>query len=209
MYEFLTLAISEIKPKTDNIGVAVMDMQTKKFHIFFLDKKDIISQTGEIFWDIGFITTMKNVTAYNGRLVPSGFVCIKDARRNLKTILEAKSLNPERFFSNDKETFAIVRVSAVKNITVKKNDDDIIQSRMEININGLPLSVEVNRWFLNKDLRWIKYWSHIYDTDKLQDKRSHYIKLLNKKNKTLYLLLYRHTFVGGSKNHWIAGMHWL
>ena len=211
MYEFLTLAIREKDPqkKYDDFGVVVMDMQTKKIHSFTLDRNEIISQTGEIFWDIGFITKVKDVNKReDGKLIPSGFVEKKDATSTLKNILELKSTNPEHFFSNRNVEFAIVRVSNVSDITVEKNKYDVIQSRITVNINGLPPSRKLEP-LLNKDFRWIKFWSHIYEIDEIDEKKSLYIKLLNKKSKTLYLLLYRHTFPTGRKHHWIAGMHWL
>ncbi len=210
MYDFLTLAIREKDPKKayDDFGVVVMDMQTKKIHSFALEKEDIISQKGEIFWDIGFITTVKDVSKkIDGKLVPSGFVKVRDARSSLKSILEAKSTNPEHFFSNFNVDYAIVRVSEVKDITVDKKTDGTMQSRIMVTVNG-------SAWrkldpLLNKDFRWIKYWSHIYKTGAVEEKKRQYIKLLNKKSKVLYLLLYRHTFPNGHKNFWIAGMHWL
>ena len=210
MYEFLTLAIREKDPKKprDDFGVVVMDMRTKKIHSLSLEKTDIVSPSGEIFWDIGFITVVKDVSQQvDGRLVPSGFMSIKDATGILKNILELKSKNPEHFFSNLSVDYAIVRVSEVKDITVDEKFDGTMQSRMLVTING-------SAWrkldpLLNKDFRWIKYWTHIYKTGTVEEKKQQYIKLLNKKSKVLYLLLYRHTFPNGHKNFWIAGMHWL
>ena len=211
MYEFLTLAIREKDPKKphDNFGVVVMDMNTKKIHSFALEKNEILSKSGDVFWDIGFITKVKDVSQKSdGKLVPSGFVAIKDARSSLKTILESKSINPEHFFSNRNVDYAIVRVSNVKDITVEEDDYGTMKSRLTVSINGLPPSKKVDP-LLNKDFRWIKYWSRIYKMDAVAEKKGQYIKLLNKKSKTLYLLLYRHTFSTGKKLYWIAGMHWL
>lgn len=211
MYEFLTLAIREKDPRKayDDFGVVVMDMQTKKIHSFVLEKEEIISPKGEIFWDIGFITTVKDVAKNtDGKLIPSGFVKVRDARSSLKAILDAKSTNPEHFFANRNIDYAIVRVSDVKDITVEQNEYGTIQSRITVSINGLPPSRKLEP-LLNKDFRWIKYWSHIYKMDAVAEKKSQYIKLLNKKSKTVYLLLYRHTFHTGHKRHWIVGMHWL
>lgn len=211
MYEFLTLAIREKNPRKpqDDFEVVVMDMKSKKILGFTLDKNEIISQTGEIFWDIGVITKVKDVDKkFDGRLVPSGYVGRKDASDMLKTILEAKSTNPSHFFSNRNVDYAIVRVSNVQDITVEKNKDDVVQSRMTVSINGFPPSHKPEN-LLNKDFRWIKYWTHIYNVDEVENKKLQYLKLLNKKSKTLYLLLYRHTFTNGHKGHWVAGMHWL
>ena len=211
MYEFLTLAIREKNPRKpqDDFEVVVMDMKSKKILGFTLEKNEIISQTGEIFWDIGVITTVKDVDKKSdGRLVPSGYLGKKDASDMLKTILEAKSANPSHFFSNRNVDYGIVRVSNVQDITVEKNKEDIVQSRMTVSINGFPPSHKPEN-LLNKDFRWIKYWTHIYNIDEVEDKKQQYLKLLNKKSKTLYLLLYRHTFTNGHKGHWVAGMHWL
>lgn len=212
MYEFLTLAIREKNPKKplDDFDVVVMDMKSKKMLNFTLDKNEIISQSGEIFWDIGFITKVKDVNKKDdGQIIPSGFIDKKDASSTLKSILELKSTNPDHFFSNRNVDFAIVRVSDVKDITVEKNQDNIIQSRMTVSINGLPLSRKLDP-LLNKDFRWIKFWKHIYEIDEIDEKIKQYTKLLNKKSKTLYLILHRHTFKRtGKKMHWIAGMHWL
>lgn len=211
MNEFLTLAIREKDPKKpqDDFGVVVMDMKSKMIHSFALEKNEIISPSGEIFWDIGFITKVKDVSKKaDGKLVPSGFVEMKDARGSLKTILESKSTTPERFFSNPNVDYAIVRVSSVKDITVEEDNYGTMKSRLTVSINGLPPSRKLDP-LLNKDFRWIKYWSRIYKMDAVSEKKGQYIKLLNKKSKTLYLLLYRHTFRTGKKLYWIAGMHWL
>ena len=210
MYEFLTLAIREKDPSKpqDDFGVVVMDMQSKRIHSFTLEKNEIVSPSGEIFWDIGFITRVKDVDKKaDGKLVPSGYVDKKDATSTLKTILELKSKNPEQFFRNWNIDYAIVRVSKVSDITVEEKDGKI-QSRITVTLNGLPASYRLDP-LLNKDFRWIKYWTHIYNIDAVEDKKQQYLKLLNKKSKTLYLLLYRHTFYSGKKLHWIAGMHWL
>ena len=132
----------------------------------------------------------------------------KYARNILKTVLESKSTNPEHFFSNRNVDYAIVRVSNVKDITVEEDEYGTLKSRIKVSINGLPLSRNVDP-LLNKDFRWIKYWSRIYKMDTIAEKKSQYIKLLNKKSKTLYLLLYRHTFPNGQRRYWIVGMHWL
>ena len=210
MYEFLTLAIREKDPSKphDDFGVVVMDMESKKIYSFTLEKNEIVSPSGEIFWDIWFITRVKDVNRKSdGKLIPSGYIDKKDATCILKNILELKSKNPERFFQNMNIDYAIVRVSNVSDITVCENDGKM-QSRITVTINGLPASYRLNP-LLNKDFRWIKYWSYIYEIDRVEEKKQQYIKLLNKKSKALYLLLYRHTFPDGKKNHWIAGMHWL
>lgn len=210
MYEFLTLAIQEKDPSKpqDDFGVVVMDMQSKRIHSFILEKNEIVSPSGEIFWDIGFITRVKDVDKKaDGKLIPSGYVDKKDATSALKNILELKSTNPEQFFKNLNIDYAIVRVSNVSDITVEEKDGKM-QSRITITINGLPVECGPIH-LLNKDFRWIKYWRHIYKIDAVKEKKRQYIKLLNRKNKTLYLLLYRHNFYNGKKLHWIVGMHWL
>ena len=211
MYEFLTLAIREKDPTKpqDDFDVVVMNRGDKRIYSFTLEKNEIVSPSGEIFWDIGFATRVKDVKKQiDGKLIPSGYIDKEDATDRLKNILELKSKNPELFFQNKNIDYAIVRVSDIFDITVSKRDDGKMQSRITVTINGLP-AAEGKITLLNKDFRWIKYWSYIYEIDRVEEKKQQYIKLLNKKSKALYLLLYRHTFPDGKKNHWIAGMHWL
>ena len=55
-----------------------------------------------------------------------------------------------------------------------------------------------------------KEYLMIHSDDEIDEKIKQYTKLLNRKSKTLYLILHRHTFKRtGKKMHWIAGMHWL
>ena len=62
--------------------------------------------------------------------------------------------------------------------------------------------------FTNKDYRWINYWDFIYENSNFIEKKHKYINLFNSKNKTLYLIIYRHKFKDKDTN-WIVGMHWL
>lgn len=211
MYDFLTLAIRETNPMEtmSDFDVVAMDTQSKQIHSFSLKKDEIISQSGEIFWDIGFVTRVKDISKdSNGKLVPSGFVCKSDASDKLKTILEAKSTNPDMFFRNRSIVYAVVKVSKLSDIIVEKDNRNVLQSRITVNISRLPL-YDNEKTLLNKDYRWIKFWEHIYNMDMVEEKKAQYLRLFNTKRKTMYLILYRHTFPSGKKWEWIAGMHWL
>lgn len=210
MNEYLTLAIREtnpFKPKSD-FEILVMDKETRKIQSFELKKDEIVAANGEVFWDIGFVTMVRSVREVSGGLKPSGFMRIYDASTKLKSLLDTATISSSRFFTNTSEKFAVVKVDKVLNISCGENDRGIFQSRIKVKLNGVPTR-EKEQELLNKDYRWLKYWQHIKKVEKTDEKIAQYLSLLNKSDKDLYLILYRHTFKNKRKMHWIAGMHWL
>ena len=208
MYKYLTLAIREVRPNVNEFAVVIMEMHSGEFRSFFFEKDEIISTEGEVFWDIGFVTTMKDPPPdKDSRSKPTGFMNIEDARSSLKSILDSKTAYAGAFFANENIEYTIVKAKNVSDITVAEKDGKI-QSRMKVAIEGGFLPPQ-QQWLLNKDYRWIEYWKHIYEKDTVVEKKKQYIQLFNQHSKTLYLLLYRHTFRDGNKQLWIAGMHWL
>lgn len=210
MFEFLTLGISEKRPGNNEFSVIAMDLRNKTFTKFDLDKSDIISDTGEVFWDIGFTTYVNDITHPNKYTqlaagVNPGSYRIKD----LKSILEAKSANPRDFFENTNLDYSVVKVAGVEDMTLKMGNDgygkDVLKSYMKVNISGIS-AYENSKVILNKDYRWLKYWNYVYESNKFNEKKIQYMHFLNCKKKNIYLILYRHKFKNNC-NHWIVGMH--
>lgn len=203
MSDFLTLGISEKRPNVpDEFVVVAMDLRTKDITRFDVDKSDIISANGEVFWDIGFVTHVDNITRPSKyKQVPIGASLGENRIKDLKRILESKSVNPSDFFNSERLEYSIVKVINVEDIETKDNS----KFYLRVNIEGLNRNPKK---ILNKDFRWVKYWRYICKSSKFDEKKKQYMKLLNNKRKNLYLILYRHSYPN-NKFHWIIGMHFL
>lgn len=219
MPEFLTLAITETVMNSGKFNVIAMEMQSHQIVPLGLQKEDIISSGGEVFWDIGFTTvtqdmpkrkyTSYNISSENSPFMITGAVTLQRNRvADLKSILEAKAINPRAFFENQKHQFAIVKVEKIEELRISedKNKDEV-KHYMTARIVGLP--AHQNPLALrNKDFRWISFWNWVHRMQLNSEKKNKYMSLLNRQEKDLYLILYRHNFTSGPQ-HWIVGMHWL
>lgn len=215
--DFLTLAITETQPQTGQFNVIAMEMRSQNIVPIHLDKEQIVSSTGEIFWDIGFVTSVngsiqrKYLGNDNSPFVINGSTKFGANRINtLKAIFDAKSTTPQTFFDNDKQRFCILKINKVENLAIyfdKKSETENIKNYLSVYVGGMP-AYQNPISLLNKDYRWINFWIWVCKNDAFEEKKKKYLKLLNRKDKELYLILYRHHFKTGSQ-HWIVGMHWL
>lgn len=214
--DFLTLAISETNPLTKEFNVIAMEMKGQEIVPIELDKEEIVSNTGEIFWDIGFVTAVdgqiqRKYSNSSGPFVVSGSTRLKDNNiKRLKSILEAKSTFPQSFFENERIKFAILKINKVDSIYMnseRNGEAEMNKHFLSVYVSGMPLYKNpIN--LRSKDYRWINYWNWICKNDGYDEKKKKYIRLFNQKEKNLYLILYRHNFKTES-HYWIAGMHWL
>lgn len=218
MFEFLTLAITETTVNTGKFNVIAMETKSQNIVPFGFNKEHIISETGEVFWDIGFTTIVgerpkrKYTNNDSSPFVLNGSAELNQNKiSSLKSILDAKSASGLEFFENEKLKFCVLKVSKVENINCKIDNSGTVENikhYLSFYVNGLsvdksPISI------LNKDYRWKNYWNWIYANDNYEEKKKKYLKLLNRRDKNLYLILYRHTFKTGETSNWIVGMHWL
>lgn len=216
MHEFLTLAITETDPVKKDFSVVAMEIKSKNITSFNLKKADIVSLQGEIFWDIGFTTLVKDVINPSSenryRRTVAGVQLGQNKMHELKKILEAKSTNPKDFFENQNRDYGIVKVSKIQDIENRSDNinykEEVQKHDLVVYISGMPDHLSPHR-LLNKDYRWVKYWNYILNSNNYETKKKQYLKILNSKNKTMFLILHRRKFKNGSTNFWIAGIHWL
>lgn len=215
--EFITLSITETRPDKDEFSVIAMETKSQNIISLNLKKSEIISDQGEIYWDIGFITVgdiSKNSSSSNSN---STYLAtntqIGDNQISLlKNLLETKSLNPQLFFTNDKFQFGIVKVNKVIDLKIRVDKcnytKDIIKHYITVNICGIPHYENPNE-YLNKDYRWVKFWNQIHESPYYKSQKEKYLRILNQKDKNLYLILRRYYFDKKNVKIWISGMHWI
>lgn len=217
MTDFITLAITEVKPQANDFNVIAMETKSQTIVPIHLLREQIITSSGDIYWDIGFLTSVngsiqrKSIGNDNSLFIVNGSSKLGENKTNsLKTVFEAKSNTPQTFFDNEKQRFCILKISKVDNIstmTGKESDTDKIRHYLSVYVNGLP-AYKNPISILNKDYRWINFWNWVCKNDAFNEKKKQYLQLLNRKDKDLYLIIYRHQFRAGSR-YWIVGMHWL
>ena len=211
--DFLALSISEKQPGTGKFNVIAMDTFRYRLYPIRLKKNEIISSDGRIIWDVGRITTAESVEMESESTTDSrNFECVvkncrlSDEPVNLKRILEENSTDYQDFLNSPNMRFAIVKAREVLSIQLeKRTEDERPTCRIRVSFGSY------NDKLLNKDYRWVNYWLWQYDhcsEAQLEENCSRYLQLLNRRGKTLYLILYRHYFKNGPQK-WIAGMHWL
>lgn len=212
MNSFLTLAVAQEDPAKNNYFVIAMDMNNKNIYKFNLDKKEIISNKGEVYWDIGFITTVENIEVdrINKNIRVGKFLNITNKIGNLKSILDAKAANPQEFFLKENIEFGVAKVKKILDLEmgIDYENNNVFKSSMKLKIMYMPVGYDENI-LLNHDYRWIKYWERTYNKSDFIDKKNKYIKMLNNPNKSLYLVLFRMKFSDSKTNKWIVGMHWV
>ncbi len=215
-YSFLSLAMTETKPGTGDFNVIAMDMHSYKLIPIKLSKNEIITPGGQVIWDVGRITVVDRVQRYvNYETDPRNVVYVASNCRlseegvNLKRILEENISSADVFYSSPSGRFAIVKVNDVSQLLVERRSIEAMpQCKMTVSISG---SKRAYKTLLNKDYRWVNYWLWKYDQENnggLEADYNRYVQILNRRGKTLYLILYRHYFRQDNRI-WIAGMHWL
>jgi hypothetical protein len=211
--KLITLGIAELERGSDDFNIITMDMHSQNIGPINVARDEIISRSGKVFWDIGFLTTLTE--GWEGQIdrnaniqyTVRGETAIGENQLGqLKKILEAKSKKPAAFFNNEKLQSGVVKVSRVEEIYTRSNESER-RHYMRVHIKGMPAD-EKPKLILNKDYRWVKFWSWIFDNGEYDDKRQKYIQLFKDSNRSLYLVLYRRYFAKGPY-YWIAGMHWL
>lgn len=214
MRRFLTLAITEEKPNTDDFNVIAMDLQTKDILPLHLSREQIISHSGVIFWDIGFTTevTGEIKRKYSGNtnspFIITGTSSLLDNNlEHLEDILVAQSLSAQTFFDNSRQAFCVLEINRLSDINVVA---DISTNQLKCYIEGTANNLITNKpiVLLNKDYRWCSYWTWTYHQNLFSSKKEKYLTLLNKHTSKLFAILYRHQFKQGS-SYWVVGMHWL
>ncbi len=215
--EFLTLAITETRPQTGEFNVIAMETRSQNIVPIHLVKEQIVSSEGDVFWDIGFVTSVsgnmqrKHLGNDNSLFLISGSARLGANKINtFKAICDAKSTTPQTFFDNEKQRFCILKISKVEDLSIyvdKESEIENIKHYLSVYVCGMP-AYQNPISLLNKDYRWINFWNWIYKNDAFDEKKKKYMKLLNRRDKELYLILYRHHFKT-SNHHWIVGMHWL
>lgn len=214
-YRLLSLALSETRPRLGEFNVIALEMS--KFNIIpiKLKKTEIVTPSGDIVWDLGRITVAEEIERDPFILGKNTVYITNDCRLsnetvNLPSILnEYSTVDVEDFFKKKTERFAIVKVKEVSNIQLKTDDISNVKSKLDIYIQGADRSITL----LNKDYRWVQYWQwqvQQKSTDHIRIDMQRYANLLNRKDKKLYLILYKHYFEKDNTiETWIAGMHWL
>lgn len=121
------------------------------------------------------------------------------SKDDLKKIFLKHKESWKSFNRNKDKRYTVIKVDYIDNIfydSKKKNH------RMNIVSNG-----EEIKDLLNKDYRWIQYWNHYID--KYEEKSKYYKDYLNKTDKEIYLVIYKHKFKHGGYGRWIVGLHCL
>lgn len=205
--KLLTLAITETKPRTGEFHVIALEMDSKTIIAINLQKEEIVSKSGVIYWDIGYITIVEDCRLIspgqkNKVYKSSGTQLGENYLKNLSGLLDSMSKSGPEFFQNTNKTFAVVKVKNLRNIT-NEITQDVFKSRISVEIAG----VDKVQTLLNKDYRWLKYWQWVLKNGSYKKKIEGYLRLANNSDKTIYLILYRFTFPN-NQNHWIVGVHW-
>ena len=208
--EYLTLAITETTPGAGKYNVIAMNCRTREIIALELEHDEIITAQGFIIWDIGKITAVRSLDRLwrstnprNELYKPSGCNLIED-KVLLKDVLEDSLTSPTDFFDGVGPSFTVFKVRKVNEIIVGQEINNNFKCRVTLSLYD---DNQNERKLLNKDYRWVNYWYHVNAKD-LKQAQNRYVKLLNKKGKNLYIIVYRHFFKAGP-NSWIAGMHWL
>ncbi len=214
-YRLLSLALSETRPGLGEFNVIALEMSKYNIIPIKLKRTEIVNPSGDIVWDLGRITVAEDIDRDPFILGRNTVYITSNCRLsnetvNLSSILnEYSTVDVEDFFRKNTERFAIVKVKEVSSIQLKTDDISSVKSKLDIYIQGIDRSITL----LNKDYRWVKYWQwevQQKSNDQIRADMQRYANLLNRKDKKLYLILYRHFFEKGNTiETWIAGMHWL
>ncbi len=209
--DVITLAITETKPNSNQFNIVAYRKDSNSLEMFDLKEDQIISESKEIMWDIAFSSRLSDTpTPYRDNRGNVEYTIKNNAKlgvnvsHDLKYMLESFSKNAHNFFSDQNIKFCVLKVSEVKNISITTESDGNNKHYLEVCSDSFIRS----RKILIKDLRWKKYWDEMYKNDKYEEVSFKYLDILNKKDKDLYLILYRRTF-SNSSFYWITGVHLL
>lgn len=215
MPELLTLAISESDPTQGKYKIVTMDILSKSFYDMDL-KLGEISKGNKILWDIGGVTSVDRLeVSYdkNNNLLyyPEGNISfIKNCNRDeLKRVFNKNCIGLKRFYEEDIK-HAIVKIDYLDDILTPYYEGDTFKSRIIVTPNVL---LNKKRGILNKDLRWINYWKHIYEKQRFDEKVKYFKNLINDSTiQDTFLIMYKHNYKNTNNNEfnrWIEGFHWL
>jgi hypothetical protein len=211
MPDLLTLAISESDPTQGKYKIVTMDIRSKSFYDMDL-KLDEISKGNNILWDIGGVTSADRLDITYDRnknylYHPEGSIkFIKYFNRNeLKSIFEKNCISLKKFYEEDIK-HSIVKIDYLDDIQPPSYDSrNIFKSYIIVTAQGYTPDKPI----LNKDLRWINYWEHIYDKKRENDKIKYFKTLINDSiEQDTFLIMYKHNYKNGA-GRWIEGFHWL
>lgn len=211
MTEIISLAISEMRPGLGDFKIIGARVKDRTLLSMNLSKSEIIDEFGNINWDIGLVTEvtdMKNSFDYNRNVLVKVSGCrpkIYDFKL-MKEILKDKSINGTSFFESKTITFSVIEPKLITDISCS-NDGNGFGPKHYLSI-VLKGNHSTARKLLNKDFKWVHFWNWIFETGKYEQRKEHYKNLLNRQDKKLFLILYRHNFRDNT-SYWIAGMHWL
>lgn len=211
MPNLLTLAITETFPGTDDFNVIALDEKSRNLIALHLKKEDIISEDGKVYWDIGRWTEVSKLQLTKLDTDPRNRVYIPESsilhdKANIKSILEDRTTSSREFMANRGSPYAILKVKKTNEIVVETDEKGILRCRLAVQFYDNPAHPQR---LLNKDYRWVKYWSKV-PKEEMTEVKDQYFKLLNRPSKTLYLIVYRHYFKDSAcPVPWIVGMHWL
>lgn len=118
----------------------------------------------------------------------------------LKNLFSKLKINWNRFKQSDR-TYAVIKVDYVDDISYDYNKN---KHRISFVCGGKEI-----KNLLNKDYRWIQYWNHYLDLGRYEEKSKYYKNYLNRLDKEVYVVMYRHRFMDGKTLDWIVGLHCL
>lgn len=208
---FLTLAISETRE--NEFSVIAMNMEDQSIIPLKLSRNEIMNDDGEVFWDIGMETSVSKISLINdGRTNeqnktyhPTGCKLISGLNPDLKSILEDNLSDSSTYLKRIGETFAILKVKKIEDIITGTDKRGKKTTRLVVTFADNPKGD--SKELLNKDNRWRSFWLRVPEA-KMDEQKVRYLKLLNKRGKNVYVIMYRHYYKFGPI-YWIVGMHWL
>lgn len=209
MPNLLTLAISESKPEKGEYKIVAMDIEDNKFYSMDL-KMDEFFKNNQILWDLGAVTYVESlniVSDYKNNLLhrPEGSIKFKRyySRQELKDYFDRNLINLDKFYHSQDIAYGIVRIDYLDEI-LEPSNNEVFKQYINITAQGYE-----KKWVLIKDYRWLHYWRHIYEQNRVKEKIKYFKGLIKENtNHNVYLIMYRHNF-SNSPGRWIVGFHWL
>ena len=211
---YVSLGITEAQPGTGNFKIEAINVRTLTIDTLNLTKDQIREKNGISHWDLGYLTEVDCVQKSDDKKNITYSILGKSVLKekvNLKEWLEDNLSDLDDFLANRNNTSCIIKVEHVDEIEVNRklyNSQSVIKCRLAITCKSK--SGIKNTTLLNKDYRWITYWSYILNEkpDYFNEAKIRYQNMLNDKSKDLYLVLYRYHFKDGF-NEWITGIHFI
>lgn len=220
MGKLLTLAMSEMSPKSDKYKVIAYYLDIGEIIEIDLSETKFKDINGRIVWDIGAVTKVEDIIKDRNEVYEiKGDMVLERyySKSEFKDVFLNELSNYSTFIRNKDIQYAIIKPSTVILKNPKMDKQNCFRSYITFWANGVE-----GKCKYNKDYRWLKYWNHIYDSNalKIEEKISHYEMFF--KNKEVYLILYRYKGKDNSKGknnlsrrytytsdiHWVAGFHY-